>query len=163
MAGPFRRCRTRNGSGVPPAARTSESTAPRNGHHATLPRCHAVSWTESLGPQARIAIVRTCKIRRLTCGSVEPPIGIEPMTYALRGARSLSAHALAAPIARVTARMALAALGLSGNPVHELVHARGLSHPATVRDLVEDAASADATGPCRVMNRLFYRPLPYPP
>lgn len=47
--------------------------------------CHAVSWTESLGPQARIAIVRTCKIRRLTCGSVEPPIGIEPMTYALRG------------------------------------------------------------------------------
>ena len=27
----------------------------------------------------------TRKIRPLTCNSVEPPIGIEPMTYALRG------------------------------------------------------------------------------
>ena len=55
---------------------------------------------------------------------VEPPIGIEPMTYALRGARAVAAHALAAPIARATARMALAALELSGGPVHEPVHAR---------------------------------------
>jgi hypothetical protein len=46
------------------------------------------------------------------------------MTYALRGARSLSAHALAAPIARAIAPVALAALGLSGDPVHEPVHAR---------------------------------------
>ena len=36
----------------------------------------------------------------------------------------MAAHALAAPIARATARMALAALGLSGDPVHEPVHAR---------------------------------------
>jgi len=46
------------------------------------------------------------------------------MTYALRGARSLSAHALAAPIARVIARTALAALGLPGDPVHVPVHVR---------------------------------------
>jgi hypothetical protein len=70
---------------------------------------------------------------------VEPPIGIEPMTYALRGARSLSAHALAAPIAGVIARMALTALGLSGDPVHEPVHEPvhvrdpASPHPATVR------------------------------
>ena len=37
------------------------------------------------------------------------------MTYALREARSLATHALAAPIAREHARMALAALGLSGD------------------------------------------------
>ena len=36
----------------------------------------------------------------------------------------MAAHALAAPIARATARMALAALGLSGDPVHEPVHVR---------------------------------------
>ena len=41
----------------------------------------------------------------------EPPIGIEPMTYALREARDLPAHALAAPIAREIALMALTALG----------------------------------------------------
>jgi hypothetical protein len=55
---------------------------------------------------------------------VEPPIGIEPMTYALRGARDLAAHALAAPIAPIIALTALAALGLSGDPVHETVHTR---------------------------------------
>ena len=56
---------------------------------------------------------------------VEPPIGIEPMTYALREARSLAAHAPAAPIAQEIALMAPVALGLCGNPVHEPVHARG--------------------------------------
>jgi hypothetical protein len=54
----------------------------------------------------------------------EPPIGIEPMTYALRGACGLAAHALAAPMAPVIALMTLAALGLSRDPVHEPVHAR---------------------------------------
>ena len=43
-----------------------------------------------------VAIMGARKIRLLTCKSVEPPIGIEPMTYALRGPRSLSAHALSA-------------------------------------------------------------------
>ena len=47
---------------------------------------------------------------------MEPPIGIEPMTYALREARSLPVHALAAVIAPIIALMALAVLGLSGVP-----------------------------------------------
>jgi hypothetical protein len=54
---------------------------------------------------------------------LEPPIGIEPMTYALREARSRAASALAAPIAPVIALMAPGALELSGEPVHESVHA----------------------------------------
>ena len=57
---------------------------------------------------------------------MEPPIGIEPMTYALRVTRSLPMDALAALIARVIALMALDALGLSGDPFHEPFHARGL-------------------------------------
>ena len=52
----------------------------------------------------------------------EPPIGIEPMTYALRVTWSLAVDALAALIARVIALMALTALGLSEAPVHEAVH-----------------------------------------
>ena len=48
------------------------------------------------------------------------------MTYALRETRSLPAHALAAPIARQIAQMALAALGLSKDPFHDPFHARGL-------------------------------------
>jgi hypothetical protein len=53
------------------------------------------------------------------------------MTYALRGARAAAAHALAAPIARAIAQMALAALGLCGDPVHEPVHARDPASPAS--------------------------------
>ena len=59
---------------------------------------------------------------RIMLSSWEPPIGIEPMTYALRGTRAPAAHALAAPITPIIALMALAALGLSGDPVHEPVH-----------------------------------------
>ncbi len=51
----------------------------------------------------------------------------EPASGASREARSRAAHALAAPMARAIARMALAALGLSGDPVHDPVHARGPS------------------------------------
>ncbi len=47
------------------------------------------------------------------------------MTYALRETRSLAVDALAAPIARAIARMALAALGLSADPFHEPFHDRG--------------------------------------
>jgi hypothetical protein len=54
----------------------------------------------------------------------EPPIGIEPMTYALRGARAVAAHALAAPIARIIALTAPTTLGLSGTPFHEPFHGR---------------------------------------
>jgi hypothetical protein len=45
------------------------------------------------------------------------------MTYALRETRSLPPHALAAPIAQELALMAIAALGLSGDPFHEPFHA----------------------------------------
>jgi Phage integrase family len=58
------------------------------------------------------------KIRISWAFVVEPPIGIEPMTYTLREARSRPEHALAAPIAPELARMALTALGLSIDPVH---------------------------------------------
>ena len=56
----------------------------------------------------------------------EPPIGIEPMTYALRVTWSLAADALAAPMAREIALMALTALGLPGDPFHDPFHARCL-------------------------------------
>jgi hypothetical protein len=61
------------------------------------------------------------------------------MTYALRGACSLAAHALAALMAPNIALMAPAALGLSGDPVHEPVHARDPAsyRPATVRNVPE--------------------------
>jgi hypothetical protein len=62
----------------------------------------------------------------MTCNVSEPPIGIEPMTYALRVIWCLAVHALAALIARVIALMALAALGLSGDPFHDPFHARSL-------------------------------------
>ena len=76
----------------------------------------------------------------LTCRYVEPPIGIEPMTYALRGERSRAAHALAAPIARAVASIALATLGLSGDePVHD--RGAGSYHPTTLRNLTVGAAS----------------------
>src|SRR5206468_3570908 len=68
-----------------------------------------------------LTIMGTRRIRPLTCNSAEPPIGIEPMTYALRGTCELAAAALAAPIAPVIALTAFVALGLSGHPVHEPV------------------------------------------
>jgi hypothetical protein len=73
---------------------------------------HSVHGSESV-------ITATCRNRPLTCHSAEPPIEIEPMTYALRGTWSLPAHALAAAIAQAISLTALAALGLSGAPFHE--------------------------------------------
>ena len=58
------------------------------------------------------------------CG-VEPPIGMEPMTHALRVACCLPAHALPALIARIIALTAPMTLGLSGTPFHEPFHGRG--------------------------------------
>jgi hypothetical protein len=72
------------------------------------------------------------------------------MTYALRGTCGLTAHALAAPMAPVIALMALAALGLSGYPVHEPVHARwpdaGLTLWVTIREQQGDTSQAGGTG-----------------
>ena len=59
----------------------------------------------------------------------EPPIGIEPMTYALRGGCSPATHPQAAPMAPIIALTALATLGLSKDPFHEPFHARGLASP----------------------------------
>ena len=47
----------------------------------------SLSWNVSLVPRRRFTIHRTQENTSLTCRSTEPPIGIEPMTYALRGAR----------------------------------------------------------------------------
>jgi hypothetical protein len=63
---------------------------------------------------------------------MEPPIGIEPMTYALRGARPRVAHALAAPIQPVIALTALGALGLSRETFHEPFHAYCLASRSSV-------------------------------
>ena len=49
------------------------------------------------------------------------------MTYALRVTWSLALDALAAPITRKIAQIALTALGLSGDPFHDPFHARGLA------------------------------------
>ena len=79
----------------------------------------------------------------------EPPIGIEPMTYALRVTWSLAMDALAALIARVIALMALIALGLSGDPFHDPFHARALRprHPSTVRKRADDMDLRPQAGP----------------
>ena len=60
------------------------------------------------------------------------------MTYALRGARALPAHALAAPIAQGIAPLALAALGLSTDPFHDPFHGSAIAagcHHRVVRTL----------------------------
>ena len=57
------------------------------------------------------------------------------MTYALRGACSPAAHALAALMAPILAFTALSALGLSGDPVHEPVHARGTAGSVNLKAL----------------------------
>jgi hypothetical protein len=49
--------------------------------------------------------------------------GFEPLACRLQEVRPHAPCALAAPMARVIALMALTALGLSGAPVHEPVHA----------------------------------------
>ena len=58
---------------------------------------------------------------------MEPPIGIEPMTYALREARPRAARTLPALIPPIIALTKPATLALSKNPFHEPFHARGLA------------------------------------
>ena len=81
--------------------------------------------------------------------------GRKPASGALRGPRSRAAHALAAPIARGMARIALSALGLSGDPVHEPVHVRRPVRPLAARaiwsvgnrQLAEPRTRADGEAP----------------
>jgi hypothetical protein len=99
----------------------------------------APSATRSTEPNASV---------RIMLSTWEPPIGIEPMTYALRGACALAARALAALIAPIIALMALTALGISGRSVHEPVHARDLAsdsrlpYVTTRRALLKPARSS---------------------
>jgi hypothetical protein len=69
---------------------------------------------------------RIRKIRISWAFVMEPPIGIEPMTYALRETRSLAMDALAALTAGGIALTALVTLGLSTDPFHDPFHARSL-------------------------------------
>ena len=64
----------------------------------------------------------------------EPVSGIEPLTCRLQDVRSFTLCALAAPMAQVIARMALAALGLSRAPFHEPFHADGRQWSMTVTE-----------------------------
>ena len=86
--------------------------------------CHFRGPSHSVhGPGS--VIIATPRNEALTCNVSEPPIGIEPMTYALREARSRAVHPLAAPIAQIIAPTTLATLGLSKDPFHEPFHDRG--------------------------------------
>jgi hypothetical protein len=116
------------------SGRRSGRITPCNRYRRVICRvCHFRGPSHPVhGPES--AIMAMPRNERLTCNVPEPPIGIEPMTYALRETRSLAMDALAAPIAQEIAPTALAALGLSRDPVHEPVHARALGprHPSTV-------------------------------
>ena len=50
---------------------------------------------------------------------MEPPIGIEPMTYALREARYRALGPLPAPMPHESATTALKTLGLPATPFHD--------------------------------------------
>jgi hypothetical protein len=87
-------------------------------HNASIMRHHNAN-TDIRSTEAHVSV-------RIVLSSWELPIGIEPMTYALRGACSPASHALTAPISWGIALIALAALELSG----DAVHARGRDTPA---------------------------------
>jgi hypothetical protein len=84
--------------------------------------------------------VNTCSYQPVTGGvgsvfkEMDPHLSFTVADDALREARARAAHALAAPIARVIALIAFSALGLSGDPVHEPVHAQRL-RPRVVCDV----------------------------
>ena len=62
----------------------------------------------------------------------EPVSGIEPLTCRLQEVRPPAPSALTALMARVIARIALVALGLSGATFHEPFHADKDQHPMAV-------------------------------
>jgi hypothetical protein len=70
----------------------------------------------------------TRRNKPMNCRYAEPPIGIEPMTYALRGARSLALMPLPAQIAPRMAAMAPIALGFCGIPFHDPFHGSAIGH-----------------------------------
>jgi len=77
--------------------------------------------------EPRFAIMPTRNNKPLACRYAEPPIGIEPMTYALREACALATQALPAQTARRMAREALIPLEFRDLPVHAPVHAKSVT------------------------------------
>ena len=71
---------------------------------------------------------------------LEPVSGFEPLVCRLQEVRPRAPHAIAAPMVRVIALTALAALGSSGAPFHEPFHAHGhyFRPPVTVRNLIRE-------------------------
>jgi hypothetical protein len=88
------------------------------------PRGHLSHTRQAFGRIASLEQVR--KTLRTWAFWVEPPIGIEPMTYALREAREHAAGALPAQTARRTAPEAPIALDFCGYPFHAPFHATSL-------------------------------------
>ena len=66
----------------------------------------------------------------LTASDLGAGVGLEPLTCRLQEVRPRTPCPLAAQMTRIIALTALAALELSGDPVHEPVHARGSCVPA---------------------------------
>src|SRR5215468_7987682 len=97
------------------------------------------SWNGSLVPRPRVRNPPDARKYAFDLQIYRAALGNQPQTYALRGARPRAAHTLAAPIPRIIALTALAALGLSKDPFHEPFHARALRHAFlfTVRNLTE--------------------------
>jgi hypothetical protein len=88
---------------------------------------YTITRNEPLGsrwvcPRLGLAMEAIERFRSNYAFELEPPIGIEPMTYALRGTCSPPPHPLAATMPRATAPMALAALGFRGDPFHDPFH-----------------------------------------
>ena len=113
--------------GVVPSALDVEFTPAASGASATLRVAqsgfHGRAWDGSL--DNRYASSRSSVTEPERPLTWEPVSGIEPLTCRLQEVRPRAPYALAAPIARVTALTALAALGLSGAPFHEPFHAGG--------------------------------------
>ena len=109
---PFRGLRHYTASQLLAARFDLRNTAARLGHGSG----GATTLRHYADPVSEVDRRAAVYLAQLTAGSA---------TNALRGARALSAHALAAPIARAIAPAALMALGVSGDSVHELVHAAG--------------------------------------
>jgi hypothetical protein len=73
-------------------------------------------------------------MRRAPLMICEPASGFEPPTCRLQEIRPRTPSALAAPMARVIAPTALAALGLSSAPFHETFHADGRYWPVAITE-----------------------------
>jgi len=102
----------------------------------------------TLNRASRFSLRRISAVQRPTQGEIlEPVSGFEPLTCRLQVVRPRAPCVLAAMMARLIALTALAALGLSGDPVHEPVHARGPAprHPTTVRNVTLGTAFTPAS------------------